>query len=317
MAFHYKVYGEPLSSAIELDVLEPCEPSAPDAGGWSFRVGAEEVPEDVDWYHTIAGADENADEDGALRYGEVRGSHFVAISGYPTVRIATAEREIVALVRGPVSRETLTHVVVDQALPLCIAHSRRLVLHASCVVRGENAIAFAAPSGSGKSTLAAAFCARGWQLVSDDALAFESLTPPRVRLAYRSIRLWGDSLRWMGEAERSLPRVVDGTDKRRLEFPRTGEAGRVDESFPLRRLYLVRPATAGTPHAILRPGASETMMAVAASSFRLDTRDRACLTFEFDALAQLMQTCRPSILEVSRGFDRLASLIDLVEEDLG
>ena len=228
MAFHYRVYGEQITSEIELDVLEPCEPAA---GGWSFRVSAEGVGDNVDWYHTIV----SADDDGRVRYGSAGESHFVEVSGLPTIRISTEEREIVAFAPGPVSRDTLTHVVVDQALPLCIAHSRRLVLHASCVARDDVAIAFAGPSGSGKSTLAAAFCRQGWQLVSDDALAFASVSPPRVDVAYHSVRLWRESLRWLGAHDLGLPRVAEGVDKRLLEMPRS------NGTRSLRRIFLMTP----------------------------------------------------------------------------
>lgn len=304
MTFHYRVYGEPLASEIELDMLDPSEPAA---GGWSFRVGREESePEGIDWYHTIAGGD----EDGAVRYGGAGEFHFVKIRGLPTVRIASAAREIVAFAPAPVARETMTHVVVDQALPLAIAHSRRIVLHASCVARDGAAIAFVGPSGSGKSTLAAVFCRMGWQLVSDDALAFESITPPRVAAAYRSVRLWSDSLRWMGEHDRFLPRVAEGMDKRLLQLPPSAGTQLV------RRIYLMKTGTSAATHSIRKPGLAETMTSMASCSFRLDTRDRAFLAFEFDALFRLTEACLTSILEVSRGFERIASLADLVEADL-
>ncbi len=304
MAFHYKVYGEHLASEIELGVLEPSEPAA---GAWTVRVSSVAVPGNVAWYHTIAGDD----EDGMLRYGEADGFHYMEISGFPTVRISTVAREIVAMARGPVSSETLTHVVVDQALPLSIAHSRRIVLHASCVARGELAMAFAGPSGSGKSTLAAAFCRRGWQLVSDDALAFASLSPPRVDVAYPSVRLWRASLRSMGAHDLELPRVAADRDKRLLSMPHTSEPPL------LRRIYLVKPGESGLPHTIRQPSLSETIMGISASSFRLDTRDRARLAFEFDALSRLSQACRTSILEVARGFDKMEELVDMIEADFG
>lgn len=305
MTFHYKVYGEPLSSEIELDMLEASEPSAPAGGGWSFRIVVGREPEAIDWYHAIAGDD----GDGVLRYGRAGEFHFVEIRGLPTVRIAAAAREIVAFAPVPVARETMTHVVVDQALPLAIAHSRRIVLHASCVVRDGVALAFVGPSGSGKSTLAAVFCRLGWQLVSDDALAFESISPPRVAPAYRSVRLWSDSLRWMGEHDRFLPRVAEGMDKRLLELPPSAGTQLV------RRIYLVKPATSSATHSIRKPNLSETITSIASCSFRLDTRDRDFLAYEFDALFRLTEACPTSILEVARGFDRIASLVDLVEAD--
>ena len=45
-----------------------------------------------------------------------------------------------------------------------------VVLHASAVARDGTAVAFCAPMGGGKSTLAALACARGWRVVTDDAL---------------------------------------------------------------------------------------------------------------------------------------------------
>jgi len=302
MPFCYNVYGELLSSEIELDVLDSC---APAAGGWTFRVGTDREPESVDWYHSIGD-----DEDGVLRFGRADGAHVVKLGSLPTIGIASATKDIVAFARAPVARETLTHLVVDQALPLAIAHSRRIVLHASCVARDGIAIALVGPSGSGKSTLATLFCRQGWQLVSDDALAFASISPPRVDAAYRSVRLWGDSLRWLGEHDRLLPRVAEGMDKRLLEMPPS------PGTHQLRSIYLVKPVENASAHAIRRPGLGETMIGIAACSFRLDTRDRDYLAFEFDALFRLSRACPIAVLEVARGFDRIDGLTELIETDL-
>jgi len=303
MTHHYTVYGESLASEIELGMLEPCSPSAV---GWSVRIAAESEPGSIDWYHTIGGND----EDGVVRYGSAGGYHFVKLGGLPTVGISTAAKELVAFVRAPVSRATMTHLIVDQALPLAIAHSGRIVLHTSCVARGDVAIAFVGPSGSGKSTIAAAFCRRGWQLVSDDALAFRSVSPPVVDAAYSSVRLWRESLRGLGEDDPFLPRVVEGMDKRLLALPRSAAI------HTLRRIHLVEPMESAAAHAIRHPALGETMTGIAACSFRLDTRDRDRLASEFDALFQLSRACPISILEVARGYDRIASLTELLEADL-
>jgi hypothetical protein len=266
---------------------------------------AEAEPEPVDWYHAFG------DDDGEVRYGSADASHFVKLGGLPLVRISTAAREIVAFSRVPVARETMTHLVVDQALPLAIAQSGRLVLHASCVERDGVAIAFAGSSGSGKSTLATAFCRQGWRLVSDDALAFASIAPPRVDAAYHSVRLWSDSLRWTGESERLLPRVAEGMDKRLLAMPRS------PGTHALRTICLVKPAESASRHTIRKPSLGETMLGLAACSFRLDTRDRARLASEFDSLFRLSQASTVAIVDVARGFDKIESLTKLIEDDLG
>lgn len=298
--FFYEAYGQTLASEFPLDILERCEERRP---GWFLRASGLGLLGAVDWYHTIGDGGEVL-----ARYGRAAGSHYLEVAGLGRARIDIERRLIDVCDPVPASKETLCHFVLDQALPLAIAHSRRLVLHASAVARRGLAVAFAGESGAGKSTIAAALCRRGWKLLADDALVFESTIPPRVHAAYPSVRLWEDSAGWFGADTTLLPRVAPGIEKRRVAL--SGEAGTLE----LRALYLIRPAQASTGGGALRvPGLGDAIIGLAASSFRLDTGDRKALAHEFELVASLLRVCPVFLIDVCRGFDRVDELIDLVE----
>ncbi|MCI5133440.1 MAG: hypothetical protein D3904_18480, partial [Candidatus Electrothrix sp. EH2] len=73
-----------------------------------------------------------------------------------------------------------------------LLHQRGLlVMHGAAVRFNECCVLFAGPSGNGKSTLAAAFCKRGFQVLSDDVCAVDEQL--RVVPGYPQIKLWRDA----------------------------------------------------------------------------------------------------------------------------
>jgi hypothetical protein len=90
-----------------------------------------------------------------------------------------------------------------------------LVLHASAVDVGGQAIAFVGPSGMGKSTMATLCCAAGARLVTDDVLRLDTgHVPPGCYFGPDELRLRKSSgeLAALFEAEPSRRRTGDGRD---------------------------------------------------------------------------------------------------------
>lgn len=90
-----------------------------------------------------------------------------------------------------------------------------LVLHGSCIVINNFAIAFLGSSRAGKSTLAEAFYQKKFPVVTDDVLAihFNSANPLVVPSIPR-IKLWPDSALACGHQLKQLPSIYPDSDKR-------------------------------------------------------------------------------------------------------
>jgi len=92
-----------------------------------------------------------------------------------------------------------------------------LPLHASAVESGNRVTAFLGDSGAGKSTLAACLRRRGHRIISDDiCLLQEESEDMRVVPVAGWLKLWNESLRYLGETPIERNRVYSTDDKFRL-----------------------------------------------------------------------------------------------------
>jgi hypothetical protein len=72
-----------------------------------------------------------------------------------------------------ISEVTITHLYLNQVLPLALSLQGKRVFHASAVEALTGALVFLGESGRGKSTLAASFALAGHRFLTDDALLLE------------------------------------------------------------------------------------------------------------------------------------------------
>ena len=90
-----------------------------------------------------------------------------------------------------------------------------VVLHASAVVVGGQAVAFVGHKGFGKSTTAGALLARGHRLITDDLLAVDVGGPaPRVHSGFPMLKLWPDAVAHLGGDPNTLPLLHRSVAKR-------------------------------------------------------------------------------------------------------
>ncbi len=112
-----------------------------------------------------------------------------------------------------------------------------LVLHASAVQVGGEAVAFCASPGMGKSTLAAWLMKAGHALVSDDLTRFEVLSTGGVLIhpSAPRLKLWQDALDALAWNDQNLERDHYRHEKFHLVIQADGSR----QPLPLRAVYLL------------------------------------------------------------------------------
>jgi hypothetical protein len=119
------------------------------------------------------------------------------------------------------------------------------VLHASAVTIHGRAFAFVGQKGAGKSTMIAQLAQRGHSPVSDDITAIDSgQSPPTTIFGSPQIRLWPDTLDYLGMQPEILPLIHPQLPKRHWTAGNPGKS-RTDR-IPVAGVYelCVGPETA-------------------------------------------------------------------------
>ena len=218
------------------------------------------------------------------------------------------------------SRDTLGHLLLDQALPMVLGLRGIPTLHASTVVTPRGVCGFLGPTGAGKSTLAASFAAAGYPALGDDCLAIKEGRGFLVIPGYPGLRLWTDSAESLSTDWSDAPAVAHYTRKRRIL-----NASAI-KSFParLKRLAVIyclaREASDNGGPSVpaiepLRP--NEAFLQVLSASFMLDITDRAVLTRNLRFIERLLGAVPVRRLRIPDGFSALPKVREAVLKDLG
>jgi hypothetical protein len=208
---------------------------------------------------------------------------------FPTLSDFTVSADGARITCHPAPRlpsATLSHLLLDQVLPLAISRRGALALHASAVhVPRLGTIAFVGPTGTGKSTLAAALTTHGCAVVTDDCLAVDVAGGCLAIPAYPGVRLWRDAVRGLGVDDGGT-RVAHYTNKRRL----LGHAASHRSSpSPITAVFVLgRRRRRGLPTTSRELGARDRLMALASCVYVLDVEDRGQLADMFRALTSLV-----------------------------
>ena len=216
------------------------------------------------------------------------------------------------------ARETIGHLLLDQALPMVLSLRGIATLHASAVATSRGVCAFMGPSGAGKSTLAASFAMAGYPVLGDDCLAIKEDRGFLAIPAYPGLRLWTDSAESLCAEWKDAPAVAHYTRKRRvLSAP-------VVENFPARpRRLAVIYCVAREPEGVLaapqirpmRP--NEVFLQLLSASFMLDITDRQVLTRNLRFIERLLASVPVRRLMIPAGFSSLPGARDAVLKDMG
>lgn len=147
-------------------------------------------------------------------------------------------REIVVDAAPGVEDRVLRLSILGPALALLLHQRGLLVLHASVVARGSEALAVLGKNGWGKSTIAAALHAKGYDLVADDVAAIEmDRHGPRVLAGFPQVKLWPEAATLLGDRPETLPLLHPSFDKRGWRAAR----GFSMEPRRLEHVYVIAP----------------------------------------------------------------------------
>jgi hypothetical protein len=116
----------------------------------------------------------------------------------------------------PLTRSSaqVSHLVLDQVLPIRLALLGRSTLHGTAAGDGTRAVAVVGPSGVGKSTLTARLAASGHRLLADDCLLLDARPEWHVVPTYPGTRLRPATVRALGLDGPARAVRAGGRDKR-------------------------------------------------------------------------------------------------------
>jgi hypothetical protein len=162
-------------------------------------------------------------------------------------------------------------------------------LHASAVMIGDRAVAFAGDAWAGKSTTAAAFASLGYSVLSDDLLPI--VIAAGEALAYSShprLTMWPDSASALfGKAE-ALPSLTPTYDKRYVDL-QNGDHFQ-SKPVPLELIYVLGSRTAdsvGPCSETMRP--HDALLSLVSHTYGNYLLDGAMRATEFDLLSLLVR----------------------------
>lgn len=317
---YYTAYGHRLASEVPLPDLPIASHDSAGQPDITVTVGAHPVP-DAEWP-----ADAPSDWIGRANDGDSRPwltvgrstDGFVLQFGR-TASFSVSRDVSTVMVHHPGVElpDAIRHLLIDQVVPLALAHRGALVLHGSGLILDDRAIGLFGPSGTGKSTLAASLSHRGSPTLADDALVIE----PHVHAgrthrvlahpAYPGLRVWPDVLAAVGRAQ-PAPFVADYTEKRRVG---PGAGGFFGEPCALRRLYLLDPDEAPGPR-IVRLSKRAGVMAILTHSYVLDAADARRLSAQLGAACAVLDAVDVRSLSFPRDLDRLSQVREVLRRDL-
>ncbi len=186
-----------------------------------------------------------------------------------------------------------------------------LVLHASCVAKGDEAIAFLGGSGWGKSTLASAFHQHGYRLITDDVMAIQMDTSiPQVWPSFPEVKLLPDAADILQVSDRtSLLQPLGYKQTQRLDAQFT------TQPVSLKQFYVLR---LGEQHQIEPMPRTQSFVELIQHSRAIKTlRDPSVRVQHFHQCSELVKVVPMGYLKRPRSLEQLSQVIQRVEDHLG
>ena len=207
---------------------------------------------------------------------------------------------------------TLEHLLLDQVIPRLLAGRGHLVVHASLVRFGTQAVAFLGRSGWGKSTLAALLHRHGLTALCDDCILLERQDGAVFAIpSYPGLRLYEDSIAQALVDDLAIGPVAEYSDKQRiigLDLPPD-----LLEPQPLAAICLLDDPQQATDSLGLAPTTTAAAcMALIEHGFRLDPSDPAQSVQQLRQASAAADAVPTFLLSHPRDFARQNALIRLL-----
>ncbi|RLA45250.1 MAG: hypothetical protein DRR06_07715 [Gammaproteobacteria bacterium] len=189
-------------------------------------------------------------------------------------------------------------------------------LHASSIVLGTDAIAFAGPSGAGKSTLAASFTAAGYPILSDDILAMTNKEDAVLaHPGYSRLRLLPNTFKNNPDLPDELPLLAPGWDKHYLDLA-GNDYQFYSHTAQLKVIYIIdwsRPNTSAA--SIVDFSGVKSVAHLAANTYRNDLLDTHMKTQEFRFLGNLVNCVKIKKLYPTNNISTICETFELLLAD--
>lgn len=289
--FTYAAYGLAIRSTLRLPELVPST-AAPEI---SFQLGRVHLASDAEaqtHYSNVTKKEAILFWNGVGTF-QIRGGREITIDPNPTVD----EERLRLFLLGPV-------------LALLLWQRGYLVLHASAVEIGEEAVAFVGGCGWGKSTLAAGLHSRGYNLLADDVVAVHmDGQRNRVFPGFPRMKLWPDVAAGLGYSLEALPRIYPDIEKRSC----MASAGPSQKALPLGLIYVIEE---GLFHNVETLTPQEACIELVRHSYGIQRFQGVGADEHFLQCAKLANSVSCRRLRRRRSIEDLGHLLRLVEEDV-
>ena len=198
---------------------------------------------------------------------------------------------------------TCHQLYLNNAMPMALSRQGKLVLHASAVEVGDQAIAFVGVSGRGKSTLATWFASNGHALLVDDGLLAQPHGDHFMAMpGEHSVRLWRDSEQLLAAGNIAAAEPVGYTSKRRIP---AGDALRFSaQPRPLSAIFLLGNLMV-TSATLQRLPPAQALMELLHHSFLLDAGQPRRHAAHMRLAAALAATSTFTLLNYPRDYAHL------------
>lgn len=226
--------------------------------------------------------------------------------------VISAGREILIEPEPDADEGLIRLFLLGPALSVLLRLRGLLVLHGSSVAVHNHIIVFLGDTGWGKSTLAEAFHRKGYPLVDDDIVAIHMHYDwPIVLPGFPQIKLWPDAAASLGHEPEQLPELYQSAQKR----VHLVTAGHVQQSLPLRQIYILGPA--GNQHESLPITPPQAFLEIVRFSRAMSLTGRPELQqLHFRQCTSLVNKIPVRRLKRLFSLDALPDLVDFIEKDL-
>ena len=310
MTAPYRFGPVTLTSALELPELPPA--TAHDRPAVSIEPCGAIEGATPRWFHAWIG--EGGQE--WLRIGREESGYRLEFPRLAEFALSSDGARIRACCREA-SPETFRHLLLDQVMPLVLAHQGWCVLHAAAVAAPGGAAAFLGATGFGKSTIAASLASTGLRAITDDTLIVSAPPDKPVvgHAAYPSIRVWPETASTvLGPEYRHDGRVSEFNDKVRvgaasgLEFVTAGT--------PLHALYVLTPDPAAHVPRVETIPPRDRVIEVVRHAFVLDWEGADRLRAAFERLSRVIDRVSVRRLRFRHAYAELPAVRQTILDDL-